>query len=144
MTGKLSVVVRGIYDFLVENKDTLGEDIDIWMGDQNLYPRTPAVTVLGGESRRELVTRPLGTDVTFDVFVMVVHSEITPTENNVLGAQEFAESVEDLLHTNLTLGDLVLFGMVQRIEMGEIPKATRLLRVSRLTWQGIQRDILPS
>lgn len=139
-TDKPTVVSQYIYDLLTDNKQELGIE-DVFDGDQELIPRTPAICVLIGDYGRELTGAPFRTDNAFTIYLMVYHAKIQDNQLNYRECNELAEAVMDLMHQNKTLGDNVIHGFVTSIEPGYVRQGRSLSYVSRLTWYGLTKTL---
>lgn len=109
-------------------------------GDTDLYPEFPVALVesgpkarpLGGASTRRFI-------IELSTYITIVHGKIQAVDTTKKQTEEFAESVEVLLHQDYELGGLVIFGHVTGMDPGVIVKPSVVLRASRLTWQATSR-----
>lgn len=145
-TDRIEVVTQAIVDLLKANNASLQNvlDGDIYYGDQQKYPRTPAIGVESGSLIRELDGRG-GKGVTlntFQVFCLCYISKVQSVQVSRKEADDFAGDVADVLHSDITLGGLVIHGYVTRIEPGFSIRGGELMRAARVTWQGISKTII--
>lgn len=136
-TDSLVAVTDYIKALMVSNAATLGL-ADVFYGDQNLIPQTPAVCVEGMLKDRKI---PEGTTShrTFNqmsVLLMVYHSEMDSNEATQRDVELLAESIESLLHNDVTMGGNVIHGYVVQLEPGRAMRNRVLLRSARMVWQG--------
>lgn len=125
---------------------TLGLDSaeDVTYGDQEKIPRTPFICVESGPKIRELsgIGGKGRTDNRFTVFIMCYISEVRSVQLNREEADTLAEQVELLLHEDVTLGGKVIHGFVTGIEPGFSTRSGKLMRVARITWQGLTKTLI--
>lgn len=143
MTDKYHVVALKLKTMLEDAANTLGIK-DVFYGDQNNIPRNPAVCIDPGEKRRELNGAPRRTMVTMTNYIIVYHNEVKSMQDVRLGSDDLGEKIEDLIHTDATLGDLVIDSMVTGIESGYLQRNRALFRASRLTVEARQQVQLPA
>ena len=150
LTHKPSVVATRILDLLVAGMTDLGLR-KVYYGDQNKVDESPTACVEAGPVNRPMDGVPDMILNTFQVFVIVYHSRVQDNQTTKLEAEQFAEAIEDYLHTNLQLRDasgdpaseIVIHGWVIENMAGYATKGVNTLwRASRLTWQGISKSSL--
>lgn len=144
LTDATTDITWAIYKLLEDNKEALGLRM-VFDGDRSLVSETPCISVIASDKTRELVTTGLGTDINFAVTLMLYHKRIQTEEMNEREVQELAEAVEDFLHlrANQTLGGLVIFGMITRVEPGYATRTDSVMRTTRMTWEARSRAYLP-
>lgn len=142
ITGSLVTVADALTAKLVANKESLGIE-DVFYGDQNLIPRSPAVCVETGNKARALAGATRRTDNIFVVYILVYHSEIRSPQSNRRAADALAESIETLIHQDPTLGGLVTHGYVTSVEPGYVDRPNTM-RACRITYEGQSRTLLPT
>lgn len=142
-TDRLSVVSNYIYDLLTTNKTALGLQ-DVFFGDQQKVPRTPAVAVEPGVYTREL--SGLGgkgrTDNNFTVYVLVYVSNIRDEQLNNKDVITLSEAIMDKLHLDVTMSGNVIHGRVTSIEPGYASRGGALMRFGRITWEGLTKTLI--
>lgn len=140
LTDRTSVIHQAHFDLVEANKVGLGI-ADVWYGDQARIPRTPAICVEAGAMDREPagVTGKGNTENTFRIYHLIYVGRVQDVQVNVKQAQELSEALMDLLHVDMRLGGLVLYGYVRTIEPGFVRKADAMLKVQRLLWQGMNK-----
>ena len=141
-TDSLNSVAKEIQSLLEADQVTLGL-ADVFYGDQSRIPRTPAACIEPGDKKREYVGAPRRTEVGFTVYVIVYHYSLqsiqeTQNENDLL-----AESIETLIHSNVTLNGLVIDSLVSNIELGYQAKGNTMFRASKITIEAKSRVQLP-
>lgn len=142
LTDKISVVSQAVHDLLEENKVGLGL-ADVWYGDQEKLPQTPAACVEAGTKTRDLNGSPRRTQVIMEVFIIVYHERVSDSEENQKKSELLGEAVEDLLHQNEDLSGLVIHSMVISNEPGYVVRGGAQIKASRLTFQCTSQTMLP-
>ena len=133
-------LTQKIRDILEFNKEVLGVQ-RIYYGQQDLIPDYPAIVVESGTKDRGLIdgsTRRFEIILRCTIFVYigkVQSSEVTEAE-----AEQLAEQVEDVLHTDMTIGNSVVFGYVTQSTPGVALRQQTMIRTIRLTWEGQSRQ----
>lgn len=122
----------------------IADEKHITYGDQQKIPATPFLTVESGPKVRELtgIGGKGRTDNRFTVFILCYISAIRSVQLNREDADTFAEAVELILHSDVTLGGLVVHGYVTSIEPGYATRSGELMRVARITWQGLTKTLI--
>jgi hypothetical protein len=131
--------IKGILD---TNKVALGVQ-DVWLGDQNKLPRTPAICLEPGTKRRELDGLPRKTLVEASFFVLIYWGAVQDVQMNLTDSMTLAESVEAVLHADAQLGNTVIHSMVTESDPGFVMKAGTLTRATRLTFTITSQKMLP-
>jgi hypothetical protein len=139
-TKRIDDIVNKLKDILDGSKETFTPKIAaVYYGGQDLIPTYPSIAVEGGRKLRELVaTRTFNVSLQATIYIYhgkVQESTITNEEVDVL-----SEQVEDLLHGNLTMDGLVIFGYVRRIDPGVALRSDVMLRTTRMIWQADSRE----
>lgn len=144
MTDSLSEVVQSLVNLLAANV-TLGLK-DVYYGDENLIPRTPAVSVDADSKTRELYSTSQGVMNTFTVIITIYHAQFGKVGVTRRECDQKAEAVEDVLHANRTLndgsGDKLVHSYVRAHEPGYATRGNTVMIASRLTWEGKSRTRL--
>lgn len=117
--------------------------MDIFFGDQDRIPRTPAVCIEPGEKNRELQGAPNMTLNTFDVFVLIYHNKMQEIQLTRRECDQLAYEVELRLHQNLQLGGIISHGFCVSNESGYTYKQNTLYRTARLTYRATSKTSLP-
>lgn len=120
---------------------------DVWYGDEALIPRFPTVTVESSNLSSILGGAPYRTDNDIRVVLIVYASKVQPGEITRKEADQLAYAIRSKLHTDRTLGGLVIHGFVSSIEYGYAVRRTTgstatLIRAARLTWDGKNKLML--
>lgn len=127
------------------NPTTLGIGIpDMYFGDQNRIPRTPALCVDSGDYSRTLSGRggKGRTDNIFTVFTMFYLCKVADIQATKLSVEQLAETAMDILHADVTFGGLVIHGFVTKIEPGYSMRQGVLFRTARMTWEGLTKTLI--
>lgn len=143
LTNNLKPVAEFLETLLETNKVALGL-ADVWYGDQNRIPRTPAACIDPGEKRRTLNGAPRRTQVDMIVYILVYHNPVTSVETIAKTTDGLTESIEEKIHLDATMGGLLIDSMVSTVEYGYQTRNNTLYRVSRLTVEGRSQVQLPS
>lgn len=140
LTDKISLVNQAHFDLLDSRKIALGL-ADVFYGDQALIPRTPTVCVDAGSMDRDLngVSAKGTTENTFRIYHLIYVGKVQDAQLNLKQSQQLAEAIMDVLHEDITMGGLVLHGYVRTIEPGYVRKRDGILKVERLSWQGMNK-----
>ena len=145
LTDKTTVITSYFYEVLEANKGSLGIR-QVFDGDRQLIAETPTVAVIAGDKSRELYGASLMTTVSFTVYLLVYHKRIDsrdgtgPVEGNERDVQALSESIEALFHRDVNLNGRVQHGMFTRIEPGYANRDEKLMRTTRMTWEGVARS----
>lgn len=120
-TDKDEILAQAIQALIEANKVTLGLD-DVFYGNHNMIPRASAAIVAPLGKTRELagVSAPGGrTNNTLMVSIDVHRSKVVDEETGRLAVDSTASAIEALLHTDPTIGGLIIHGFVQNVQRGE-------------------------
>ena len=145
-TDSLYTVTKAIQTLLQANYVALELDRpeDVTYGDQDKIPRTPFLCVESGPKTRTIDGKGASgrTENNFTVFIMCYISNIRSVQENREDADLFAEQIEALLHSDVQLGGIVIHGFVTSIEPGYATRSGALMRVARITWQGLTKTLI--
>lgn len=140
-TDNLDVVGEAIKAVIEAEKAALGLT-DVWYGDQQLVPRMPAVAV----DPRRVRTRPSDTGHMarndFEVDLYVYHSKLQGPTTNLKECLQLANSIKDLLHDDVMLGGLIVYGHVEEIATGYSTKSNVIIKSTRIQWVGLSKTRL--
>lgn len=142
-TDSLVTVVDAVTAKLESNVEALGLT-DVFFGDQDLIPRSPAACVEPGTKERDLQGANRRTENTFTIYILVYHSEVRSPQSNRRDADVLAEAIETLLHQDATLSGLVRHCYVVKVESGYARKQNGVMRSSRITFEASNMTRLPS
>lgn len=137
-TENFSLVGEFIQDLLQETT-SLGLQ-DVFYGDQELIPRTPAVAVETGIFTRQLDGIPYRTKNVFRIYLLVYFAKVQDVQVTRLQCDQKAEQIMRTLHQNKTMGGLVISGHVTAIEPGYTYRGRALMRSARITWEGLTKN----
>jgi hypothetical protein len=148
LTDSMYVVAKYLEKLLTDNQATLGF-ADVFYGDQDRIPRTPAACVETGEKSRELVGAPRRTEVTITNYILVYHNPVKSVETIREEDDLLSELVESLVHQDPQMKDAegedqVIDSLVTSVESGYQQKSNTLFRASRITVEARSRVQLPS
>lgn len=146
-TQSIVTITDYIVDKLKDNYEDLGlnQRDDVYYGDQDKLPRSPAICIDTGRKQRQLagVAVARRTENTFLIYIIVYHGEVRNSQVNRRDADVLAEQVETLLHQDPTFGGLVIHGFVKEIVSGYSRKANSTYRSARLAWEGQTKLMIP-
>jgi hypothetical protein len=143
LTDSLVVVAGAVSDILVGVQGTLGIQ-DIWYGDQDRIPRSPAVCIETGEKTRELNGAPRRTLVSLPIYLLVYHNALEAGANDQrLKNDTLAEAIETELHNHEDLGGLVVHSYCTALEPGYQRKRDALWQVTNITFVATSQVMLP-
>lgn len=144
LTDQSEVVANYIYQMLHNptNMTALGLQ-DVWYGDQELLPRTPAACVAPGNKTREFQGATFRTLNTFETYILAYYGKIQDVQQNLHAATTLADAIETLVHSDLKLGGNVIYVLCTQNEPGMITKAGALLMGARMTFQSMSKTTLP-
>lgn len=135
-----SIVTQYIID-LLKNKwqeIPLAQQDDVYWGEQGRYPRTPTIAVVPGTIDRELTQTGMQATITFPISILVMHGPLQHIEKTAKEVTEQAENVADILDADKTLGGLIIHGIVEEMEPGQVMRG-ELLSATRLAWSGFSK-----
>lgn len=125
--------------------------LDVFYGDQNKIPRTPAICVEPGEKARSWPPLPtLRSENDLEVHFLVYYAAVTGSEELKFTADLLGEKLEEYIHANhLTLADadgnpLVIHGNVVNVTPRYVRRNgnNTLFHASHLTWRAITKTQL--
>lgn len=140
-THKSTVLALAIRDKIRNNKVELGFDDDSFVeyGDHNNVPGGKAATISAGTKNRDLagVAGPGGrTENIMEVVVTVYYMVVQAEADARLAVDQIAENVEDLLHEDTTMGNIIIHGFVTQWVPAIIMRETSMFRVVQLHFVG--------
>jgi hypothetical protein len=144
LTDSADVIATYIFNMLnaSANKTALAVQ-DVWYGDQELLPRTPAVCVNPGTKKRQFSGATFRTQNDIETYVLVYFGKIQDVQANLHGATQLADSIETLVHSDLKLGGNVIAVLCTQNEPGMINKAGVWMMGARLTFQSMTKTTFP-
>ncbi len=145
LTDANSVVTQALVDLLVGDWDTLGvpSKKDIYYGDQPMYPRFPSLAVESNPLERELNQTGLQQRIFFTMSILAFHGGLKTASERRKDNDEFSERVVSRLHTDRTLGGIVIHGHATSVEPGFVQRGGSLLVTHLITWEGISNFTMP-
>lgn len=138
LTDKLSVVTDAVYNRLLASKVPLGLN-GVYYGDRDRFPGSPSVAVDPGKHNQDLVGAPFRVEARFVVYIMCYSAIISATDENLREAVLLSESICDVLRTDHTFGGILIYSMVDTVELGVATRGGQLTRASRITFSGISK-----
>lgn len=148
-TQSLSTLAQYMVDLIKQpaNLATLSipDAAMVFYGDQQMVPRTPAVAVEPGALTRSLSGKGASgrTDNVFTIYLMAYLAKISSNQAVRKQSDELAERLVNILHSDRTMGGLVIHGFVTSLESGFAVRGGTLMRTARLTWQGLTKTLIP-
>jgi hypothetical protein len=140
--GSLYEVAQYLEDLLQEYSRALDLK-DVFYGDQDRIPRSPAACIEPGDKRRELAGIGRATKVVMTCYIIIYHGEVTTVRDNRRENDLLAERVETIIHSKPTMDDKVIDSLVTSIESGYQLKTRTLFRATRLTIEAQAKTLLP-
>jgi hypothetical protein len=141
-TDRLDVVTDAVLDAITAQKVPLAL-ADIWFGEQNKIPRTPAVCVIGDGKSREPAGAPRAVMNTFHVRIDVYVMKVQDVQVSDMEVLTLADNLETVLHADLTFDGLVFGSLVVSNEQGVFNKAGTNYRSARLSLELKSKTQLP-
>jgi hypothetical protein len=143
LTTDASVIGDKVLNLLDTNKG-LFDVADVWLGDQQLLPRTPAACVVVGNTAVDLAGAPRRVNDTYNLTINVYHTKITDNQEVERQCNQRAEAIRRFLdnYDSGRLDGLVIDSMVTLIEPGFANRGAGTpswYKTSRINWQGRQR-----
>jgi hypothetical protein len=123
------------------DKETLGL-ADVFYGDQNQIPRTPALCLEPDGKRRELAGVPRRVENTLGLYVLLYISKVADTESNARDALVLAETIETYMHQDRDSGGYLVHGYCTDVEPGYRTRGDTRFRACRLKFEGINKTVL--
>jgi len=152
LTDSNLVIADRIFTLLDAAKASLTYDSvtvqDVWFGDQNLVPRTPALCVVPGFARFELHAAQAMTENRIETYFMLYHGPVSEEQQSLRRTVGLANVIMTWLHRNhLQLyaanGDrLTVHNHVAEMEPGFAYKPKTLHHAVRMTWISITKTRL--
>lgn len=141
--GKLSIVCNKVFDSLQGNMLSFTPTVqDVFYGDQQQIPRTPAICVEPDGKKRTIDGVPRRSANEFSLYVLLYVSAVTDSQSNARQALDLAEQVEDFLHKDPTLGGLLVHSFCSELEPGYRQRKDTLFRACRIKFEGINKTVL--
>lgn len=116
------VLAQAIQAILETNKVTLGLD-DVFYGNQRMLPRASSAVVIAEGKARQLagVTAPGGRTMNELMVSIDIHrSKVGVEADEREAVDEIATDVETLLHSDTTIGGIIIHGFIRSVQRGEI------------------------
>lgn len=141
-TKRTDVIVRKQVEILDGLKEVFEPKLaNVYYGQQELMPEFPCIAIEGSTKLRSLPTGATHfwrVDIGTTLYVYhekVQSSTVTREETDAL-----VEQIEDMLHGNLTMDGLVIFGYVTRSDPGTAVRRDTMLRTTRMSWEGRSKE----
>ena len=132
--SSLSAITQALIDLLAGDKD-LGLT-RVYYGDQQGYPSIPSASVEHEGSTRTYTQTGLQTTRIIECTIIIYHGKAEDVQTVKKELDQYAQAVEDLLHTDSTMGGLVINGLVTSMEPGTVLVGRSNFYAHRLTWEG--------
>src|SRR2546423_13035752 len=103
-TGSLYTVTDYLFNLITAAAPTLTPIplADVFYGDQQKIPRTPAVCVFGTDKMRELQGAPRRIHNVFEIYVHLYVFKVTDASTHWRMADHLAEALAGVIHQDLT------------------------------------------
>jgi len=136
---------ESIEQLLIAHKDDLDLQ-EIYFGDQDRIASTPAACIEPMTKDNNISPNAASRILTpiLEVVVIVYHSAVQSTQQNVREVIAMAQNIEDLINNQINFGGTVISSYVARLESGFITKAGTPMRATRLSVIAKTRRTLPS
>lgn len=147
-TDKVDVLTQAVFNLISNNMVTLGLK-DVWFGDQDRYPRTPAVAVEPGPKKRTYNGVSRRYEVDSETYILACVERIQDTQTNLRQVLTLSEAIEDTLHADTTLSTvnsgqpLIIDSYVSQTDPGYVTRKGTTLAVVRLTFFTRSQKELP-
>lgn len=141
LSDKISVITQAYVDLLRSKWEELGlaGPEDVYYGDQARYPRTPSIAVFNSSLERQLSQTGMQARVSVSTWIMIFHMPLKDASAAQKETDEYAEKVEQILHSDRKLGGLLIHSHVARNEPGAAERGGTLLRATRLSVSGLSQ-----
>ena len=141
-TKRTDVIVRKQVEILDGSKEVFEPKIaNVYYGQQELMPEFPCVAIEGSTKIRSL---PQGAThewyITLGTTLYVYHEKVQASTITREETDSLVEQIEDLLHGNLRMDGLVIFGYVTRSDPGTTIRRDIMLRTTRMSWEGRSKE----
>jgi hypothetical protein len=138
-----TAVADAMFELLESTRGPLGI-VDVWYGDQRLFPHTPALCVVLGSTDIELVGAPRRVQDTYNIQLKLYHGKIAEVQELERECNVRAELVRSFIdnYDSGRLGGLVIDSMVTSIEPGFANIRDNWYKTSRINWSGMSRYLL--
>lgn len=136
--SSLSEITQALIDLLASD-NSLGLT-RVYYGDQQGYPSVPSATIEHEGSTREYTQTGLQTTRTVECVVIVYHGKAEDVQTVKKELDQYAQAVENRLHSDSTLGGLVINGLVTSMEPGTVLVGRSNFYAHRLTWEGLVKE----
>lgn len=138
----LALAIKGIIE---ANKVTLGLD-DVLYGNHTFIPRASAAVIIALGKRRELagVSAPGGRTLNQLIVSVDLHYSKVGDESAMRQAADAkGTAVETLLHTDTTIGGIIIHGFVTEVDRGETTFANNsMFRTVHMVFMGQTKTYL--
>lgn len=117
---------------------------DVFYGDQNQIPRTPALC-LEPDGKRRVIEGVGGSGRvlnTMGLYVLLYISKVQDTQVSARDALVLAESIEAYMHQDKSSGGLLVHGYCTEVEPGYRTRGDTRFRACRIKFEGINKTVL--
>jgi len=144
-TDQDEVVAQAIFDLIEANKISLLLDDVLW-GNQTMIPRASAAIVQALGKTRQLagVSAPGGRTLNRLMVSVELHwSKVGPEEIERKAVDARATAVEALVHSDVTLGGIIIHGFFEQVDRGETTFVNNsMFRTVRMAFAGQSKTYL--
>jgi hypothetical protein len=126
----------------------VGWNKDLWTvlyGDQDKLPKRVTICIEPNVKRNRLKNAARGIEREFEVFILIYYASVNDGgQFNRKHADAFAEEIETLLNSDPQFGGKLIHCYVTEVASGYSNKDGTIVKSSRLTFNGMVNDRLPS
>lgn len=138
LTDKTTVLAQYIQSLINTNKAALGLD-DVLYGEHENIPKAKTAVVNSGTKTREIAgaAMPGGMSLNRMTVIITVYNSTVGAEGvQRLAVDQLAEAIEALLHTDTTMGGLLIHGFCETMDPGIKFNTGSMFRVTQITFIG--------
>ncbi len=133
----IATIVQATVDLLEDPALSLKK---VYYGDQTGIPSVPSATVELADTAREYNQTGLQTNLLVQLQIIVYHGLLADVQKIKKELDQFTQAIEDKLHTDNTLGGLVISGLVTSVVPGVALVGKSQFYAHRLTWEGMVKE----
>lgn len=140
-TNSLDEVAQALVDVIKASAGPLGLK-DVWYGEEDLVPKTPAVSVVPDRKRRDIIETGYMARNDFEVVITLFHSRLASPTLVRRETIQLAEQLEDVIHADRTLGGLLVHSYVTELTPGFVRRGNVVMKATQLGWSGFTKTRL--
>lgn len=134
-SDSLNEVAKAIHAIITAEQGSLGLK-DVWYGEHDTIPKTPAITVEPVKKDVEVAQTGHKVRNDFQIRFMLFYSALTGPQMQVEDCLELAESVENLINDDFTVGGLLIYSYVTGLTNGYTRRSNVIMRATEIDWSG--------